>query len=59
MISVPFDTIYCYGEFISNKFNYSFMYWYLAPIWSKSLFAYSLYSFMHKKSNHYGMNDTF
>ena len=22
---VPFDTIYCYGEFISNKFNYSFM----------------------------------
>jgi len=25
MISVPFDTIYCYGEFISNKFNYNFM----------------------------------
>ena len=21
MISVPFDTIYCYGEFISNKFK--------------------------------------
>lgn len=24
MISVPFDTIYCCGEFISNKFLYNY-----------------------------------